>query len=43
MTTALDAAAVSAEAEAAGAQLYVGHFRRVFPQVELARELSGLA
>ena len=42
MTSARDAAAVSAEAEAAGASLYVGHFRRLFPQVELARELIGL-
>ena len=37
-----DAASLVADANAAGALLYVGHFRRTFPQVELARSLVGM-
>jgi predicted dehydrogenase len=52
MTGYKDALAVCEESHAAGARLYVGHFRRTFPQLELARnlvamgligELSGIA
>ena len=42
MTSYDDARAVTDEAREAGARLYVNHFRRVFPQVELARELMRL-
>jgi predicted dehydrogenase len=41
-TTREDAAKLSADARGIGSRLYVGHFRRLFPQVELARELIGL-
>jgi predicted dehydrogenase len=41
-TTREDAARLASDARAAGAWLYVGHFRRLFPQLELARELVGL-
>jgi predicted dehydrogenase len=39
MVTGDDARALVAKAEATPAPLYVGHFRRVFPQLELAREM----
>jgi predicted dehydrogenase len=41
-TTRTDAARLASVARDVGAQLYVGHFRRLFPQLELARELVGL-
>jgi predicted dehydrogenase len=43
-TTARDAAQLVSDAESCGAFLAVGHFRRTFPQVELARSViaSGL-
>lgn len=37
-----DALEISREAAAAGARLYVGHFRRTFPQLRLARSLIQL-
>jgi predicted dehydrogenase len=39
MTTAADAIEVCESSLAAEAHVYVGHFRRLFPQLELAREL----
>jgi predicted dehydrogenase len=42
MTTHRDASEVSEAARAAGADLYVGHFRRSFPQLELAQKLIAL-
>ena len=42
MTSYEDAQAVTDAAREAGARLYVNHFRRVFPQVELARDLVRL-
>lgn len=42
MTTHQDALQICEESRVAGAHLYVGHFRRTFPQLELARELIGL-
>ena len=37
-----EAVALTAEARAAGARLYVSQFRRTFPQLELARQLVSL-
>ena len=37
-----EAVALTAEAEAAGARLYVSQFRRTFPQLELAQQLVSL-
>lgn len=42
MTTHKDAREICEESHAAGASLFVNHFRRVFPQLELAQELVGL-
>jgi predicted dehydrogenase len=42
MTTATDAQAVAEAADRQGANLYVGQFRRLFPQLALARELVAL-
>jgi predicted dehydrogenase len=42
MATRADAARLASSARGAGARLYVGHFRRLFPQLGLARELVGL-
>jgi predicted dehydrogenase len=42
MTGYEDALEVCEEARTVGARLYVGHFRRAFPQLELARELIAL-
>jgi len=42
VTSGADAAALAAEARAAGARLYVSQFRRMFPQLELARDLIAL-
>jgi predicted dehydrogenase len=42
MTTSEDAIAVAHEAKEAGARLYVGHFRRTFPQLALAGQIVSL-
>lgn len=42
MTTYQDALEVCEESHKVGAHVYVGHFRRTFPQLELARELVAL-
>jgi predicted dehydrogenase len=42
MTTSEDAAAVAREAKEAGARVYVGHFRRMFPQLALAQQVVSL-
>jgi predicted dehydrogenase len=42
MTSYTDASEASEAARAAGADLYVGHFRRSFPQLELAQKLVAL-
>jgi predicted dehydrogenase len=42
MTTFEDASEICEAAHACGAQVYVGHFRRLFPQLLLARELVAL-
>src|SRR5579863_1205776 len=42
MTTAKDAREVCEAATASGAHVYVGQFRRLFPHVELTRELVAL-
>jgi len=42
MTTHADALAASQAAEGVGANLYVGHFRRTFPQLLLAQDLVSL-
>lgn len=42
MTSHDDAATVVESARTIGAQLYVAHFRRAYPQVELARDLVAL-
>lgn len=42
MTTSADARSVVEAAATAGSRLYVGHFRRAYPQVELARNLIRL-
>lgn len=42
MTTYRDAVDICAESRVAGTHVYVGHFRRNFPKLELARELIGL-
>jgi predicted dehydrogenase len=42
MTTSADALDIHDASHTCGANLYVGHFRRVFPQLALARELVSL-
>jgi predicted dehydrogenase len=42
MTTGEDAMAVAREAKEVGTRLYVGHFRRTFPQLALAQQIVSL-
>jgi predicted dehydrogenase len=42
VTTSEDAVAIAREAQEAGARIYVGHFRRTFPQLVLAQQVVSL-